>query len=63
MEVKPIKTEEDYEAACKRIDEIFGAEPGSKEENELDVLATAVDAYEEEHFPIRTTHPIKGSIV
>jgi HTH-type transcriptional regulator/antitoxin HigA len=60
MDIKLIKTEEDYEAACKRIDEIFQAEPGSKEEEELDILATLVDAYEEKHFPIGMPHPIKA---
>ena len=60
MHIKPIKSEEDYEAACKRIDEIFQAEPGSKEEEELDILATLVDAYEEKHFPMGKPHPIEA---
>ena len=60
MNIKPIKTEEDYEAACKRIDEIFQVEPGSKEEEELDILVTLVDAYEEKHFPMGKPHPIEA---
>jgi HTH-type transcriptional regulator/antitoxin HigA len=60
MNIKPIKTEVDYEAACKRIDEIFQAEPGSKEEEELDILAILVDAYEEKHFPMGKPHPIEA---
>jgi HTH-type transcriptional regulator/antitoxin HigA len=60
VEIKPIRTEEDYESACRRIDEIFQAEPGSKEEEELDILATLVDAYEEEHFPLGKPHPIEA---
>jgi HTH-type transcriptional regulator / antitoxin HigA len=60
MNIKPIRTEEDYEAACTRIDEIFQAEPGSKEEEELDILATLVDAYEEKHFPMGKPHPIEA---
>jgi len=60
MNIKPIRTEEDYEAACKRIDEIFQAEPGTPEEEELDILATLVDAYEEKHFPMGKPHPIKA---
>lgn len=58
MNIKPIRTEEDYEAACKRIDEIFQAEPGTPEEDELEVLATLVDKYEEEHFPIGMPDPM-----
>ncbi len=60
MNIKPIRTEEDYEAACKRIDEIILAEPGTNEEEELDILATLVDAYEEKHFPIGKPHPIEA---
>ena len=60
MNIKPIRTEEDYEAACKRIDEIFQAEPGTPEEEELDLLVTLVDAYEEKHFPMGKPHPIEA---
>jgi HTH-type transcriptional regulator/antitoxin HigA len=60
MNIRPIRTEEDYEAACKRIDEIFQAEPGSPEDDELEILATLVDAYEEKHFPIDMPHPVEA---
>jgi HTH-type transcriptional regulator / antitoxin HigA len=60
MDIRPIRTEEDYAAACKRIDEIFQAEPGSPEDDELEVLVTLVDAYEEKHFPIGMPHPIEA---
>jgi HTH-type transcriptional regulator/antitoxin HigA len=60
MDIRPIRTEEDYEAACRRIDEIFQAEPGSAEDDELEILATLVDAYEEKHFPIGKPHPIEA---
>jgi HTH-type transcriptional regulator/antitoxin HigA len=60
MKIKPIRTEEDYEAACKRIDEIFHANEGTEEDDELDVLLTLVDKYEEERFPIGMTHPIEA---
>ena len=60
MNIRPIRTEEDYDAACKRIDEIFQAEPGSPEDDELEILVTLVDAYEEKHFPIGMPHPIEA---
>jgi HTH-type transcriptional regulator/antitoxin HigA len=60
MNIRPIRTEADYEASCKRIDEIFQAEPGTEEEEELDVLTTLVNAYEEEHFPIGKPHPVEA---
>lgn len=60
MNIRPIRTEEDYDSACKRIDEIFQAEPGSPEDDELEILVTLVDAYEEKHFPIGMPHPIEA---
>jgi HTH-type transcriptional regulator/antitoxin HigA len=52
MEFRPIKTEEDYEAAKQRIWALMDAQPNTPEENELEVLAILVDAYERKHFPI-----------
>jgi HTH-type transcriptional regulator/antitoxin HigA len=60
MTIRPIRTEEDYEAACRRIDELFQAEPGSPEEEALDVLVTLVDAYEEKRFTVGMPHPIEA---
>lgn len=60
MNIRPIRTEIDYEAACRRIDEIFHAEPGSPEDDELEILVTLVDAYEEEHFPMGMPDPIEA---
>lgn len=60
MDIKPIRTGQDYDLACKRIEAIFHAEPGSKEDDELEVLITLVNAYEEIHFPIGAPHPIEA---
>jgi HTH-type transcriptional regulator / antitoxin HigA len=60
MEIKAIRTEQDYEAACRRIDEIFRAEEGTEEDDELEILLALVDRYEEEHFPIDMPHPIEA---
>lgn len=57
MEIKPIKTEQDYRRALARIESLMDAHPDSPEEDELDVLATLVEAYEEKHFPITDAHP------
>ena len=47
MNIKPIRTEEDYEAALKRIDTLMDSIPGTLEFDELDVLVTLVESYEE----------------
>ncbi|MTI29362.1 helix-turn-helix domain-containing protein [Xanthovirga aplysinae] len=59
MQINPIKTEKDYEAALKRIEEIFDAVEGP-EANELEILSLLVDNYENEHHPIEAPDPIEA---
>jgi HTH-type transcriptional regulator/antitoxin HigA len=47
----PLRNEDDHQRAMKRIDEIFHAHPGTPEDAALDILASLVDAYEEERYP------------
>jgi antitoxin component HigA of HigAB toxin-antitoxin module len=54
--LKPIRTEADYEAALVRIDEIFEAEHGSLEGRELDVLVDLVEFYESKNFPMESSN-------
>ncbi len=58
IQIRPIRTEADYDAALERIDELMSAKANTPEGDELDVLATLVDAYESEHFPMEAPDPI-----
>ena len=60
MAIKPIRTEHDHEAAVARIEQLFTAKPGTPEFDELDVLATLVDAYERQHHAIDPPSPIEA---
>lgn len=60
MELKPIRSEEEYEKALQRLDELFDSEPGTKEGDELEVLALIIEDYEDKHFPIEPPHPIEA---
>lgn len=60
MEIKPIRTEADYEAALRRIEALWGASIGTPRGDELDVLATLVEAYEREHYPVDLPDPIEA---
>lgn len=60
MQIKPIKSEGDYDAALRRIENLWGAASGTVEGDELDVLATLVEAYEREHYPIDLPDPIEA---
>jgi HTH-type transcriptional regulator/antitoxin HigA len=48
MKLKVIKTEKDYQKSLKRLDKIFHAKPGSKEQEELEVLVILIEKYENE---------------
>ena len=58
LAIKPVRTEADYERALKEIESLMDARAGTPEGDELDVLATLVDAYEAEHYPIEAPDPI-----
>ena len=60
MNIKPIKTEADHKRALKRIEAIFDAKPGTPEGDELDILATLVEKYEDEHYPIKPPDPVSA---
>lgn len=57
-DIKPIRTETDYETALARIDELMHAEPGSPEGRELDDLVDVVHLYESRHEPMEYPDPV-----
>ncbi len=58
MDIRPIKTEQDYNAAISRIEELWGAKKDTPEGDELDLMATLVESYEMKHYPIAPPDPI-----
>jgi HTH-type transcriptional regulator/antitoxin HigA len=60
MNIKPIKTEKDYQKALTRLEEIFDSRPGTSEGDELDILALLIERYEDEHYPIEAPDPIEA---
>jgi HTH-type transcriptional regulator / antitoxin HigA len=60
MDVKPIKTEADYEAALAEIEQLFDAKSGTPEGDRLEVLAALVEIYEDEHYEIPLPDPIEA---
>lgn len=52
MEIKPIRTDADYQTALKEIENAMAFEPGTPEGDRLDVQVTLVEAYEAKNFPI-----------
>lgn len=60
MEIRPIKTEADYEATLKEIEGLMSAEADSPQGDRLDVLVTLVEAYERAHYPIGFPDPVEA---
>ena len=60
MEIKPIKTEKDYERSLERLELIFDANPNSKEGDEAEILSMLIDSYENKHYPIDAPDSIEA---
>lgn len=60
MNIKVIKTEEDYNQSLKRLEKIFHAPVDSKEGDEAEVLSILIEKYEDEHYPIEAPDPIEA---
>ena len=61
MNTKPLKTGADWQAALARINALWDAAPGTAAGDELDVLATLVEAYEAARCPMPPPHPIEAT--
>ena len=60
MNIKPIKTENDYKQALERLEIIFDAKLNSAEGDELEVLGILIDQFENQNFPIGLPDPIEA---
>jgi HTH-type transcriptional regulator / antitoxin HigA len=60
MEYKVIKNEKEYQKALNRLEKIFNAKKGTKEGDELELLALLIDKYEQEKYPIDLPDPIEA---
>lgn len=62
MEIKPIKTENDYFNALHEIEKLIDAKKDTPEGDKLDILVTLVEAYEENNYPILPPDPVEAII-
>jgi HTH-type transcriptional regulator / antitoxin HigA len=60
IDLKPIRTEADYEAALAEVERLWGAKSGTAKGDRLDVLATLIDAYEAKRYPMDPPDPIEA---
>ena len=62
MDIRPIRTQEDYQATLREVSAFFDdePEPGSPEGDRFEVLLTLLEAYEAKHFPIDSPDPVEA---
>jgi len=60
MNIKPIRNDEDLHIAFKRLEAIFQAEAGTPEADEMEVLVTLIEVYENKHYSIQAADPIEA---
>jgi len=60
MNIKPIRKVRDYRQALQRLEALWDSAAHSAESDELDILATLIDAYERDHFPIDLPDPVEA---
>jgi HTH-type transcriptional regulator/antitoxin HigA len=60
VELKPIRTEGDYDAALVEVERLWGYASGTSEGDRLDVLTTLIEVYEAQHYPMDPPDPIEA---
>lgn len=60
MNIQPIHNEADLNRAFARLEELWAAEPGTPEADEIEVLSILIEKYEDKHFPIGPSDPIEA---
>ncbi len=60
MNIKPIRNDDDLQAAFQRLETIFQAEAGTPEADEMEVLVTLIEVYENKHYPIQAASPVEA---
>lgn len=60
MEIRPIKSDADYQVVLEEIEGLFDAAPDTPEGDRLEVLVILVEAYEEKHYNIPKPDPIEA---
>lgn len=60
MNIKPIKTNKDYEQALARLEVIFDSKKGTEQGDELEILGMLIENYENKKFPIGFSDPVEA---
>jgi HTH-type transcriptional regulator/antitoxin HigA len=58
MNIKPIRNDDDLLAAFKQLEQVFQADEGTPEVDEMEILVTLIEAYEHKRYPISAADPV-----
>lgn len=59
-DLRPIRTEADYDAALAEVERLWGSQSGTPDGDRLYVLATLIEVYEAKHYPMDPPDPIEA---
>ncbi|CDH45660.1 hypothetical protein BN874_2750003 [Candidatus Contendobacter odensis Run_B_J11] len=60
MTIKPIRNDDDLQAMFSQLEQVFQAQEGTPEADEMEVLVTFIEAYENRHYPIGPADPVEA---
>ena len=60
MNIKVLKTEEEYNRALRRLETIFDAPADTPEGDEAELLSILIEKYEDEHYSIEAPDPLEA---
>jgi len=60
MNIRPIRSDDDLQLAFRRLESVFQAEDGTPEADEMEILVTLIEAYENKHYPIGPADPVEA---
>ena len=60
MNIKPIRNDEDLKNTFRQLETVFQSEKGTVESDEMEVLVTLIESYENKHYPISPPSPIEA---
>ena len=58
--IRPIHSNEDYEAALARVEALMDLDRTQSQDDELDILATLIEVFEDRQFPMDQPDPIEA---
>ena len=60
MNIRPIRSDDDLQLAFRRLEAVFQAADGTPEADEMEILVTLIEAYENKHYPIGPADPVEA---